>query len=264
MLIFRILKLLSQSLDHVSLALLVHLIAVLEELLEDFNFVCIPSNFVVPIKQNEVRAAHACGQSEVFHDFFIRELFEIRYSQFKVDRIILVELLNVCNFVILCKILEEILVVSSPHLDRQLPDYQFILPVYAGKSAMHYVVRAILLEFNPTGEPAEPRYHPMEVVVAISQSLPYVVRNLQGIVAGDARGPTGANAFSTVDKAHREDRGVVVWLNALTFLHLVGKDVIIILMEDEASESSEVSKYVTRRCCLFPTHHPISELTYGH
>jgi hypothetical protein len=235
----------------------------LEEFLEDFNFVCISSDFVVPIKQHEVRAAHARGQPEVFHDFFIREFFEIIDSQLKVNRIILVELLNVCDFVILCKLLEEILVVSSPHLDRQLLDYQFILPVYAGKSAMHNVVGAILLEFNPPGEPAEPWYHSMEVEVGISQSLPDVVRNLQGIVAGDARGPTGANAFSTVDKAHREDRGVVVWLDALSFLDLVGKDVIIILMEDEASESSKVSKYVTRRCRLFATHHPISELTDG-
>lgn len=105
MLIFRVLKLLTQSLDHISLALLVHLIPVLEEFLENFNFVCIPSDFVVPIKQHEVRAAHARGQSEIFHDFFIRELFEIIDSQLKVNRIILVELLNVCDFVILCKLL---------------------------------------------------------------------------------------------------------------------------------------------------------------
>ena len=180
------------------------------------------------------------------------------------DSIIFVELLNVCDFVIHSKLLEEVLVVSCPCLDRQLLDYQLIFSFYSGESAMYYVVRAILLEFNPSGKSSEPGYHPMKFVAAISKSLPNVVRNMQGIVAGDARGPTSADAFSTVNEAHREDRGVVVWLNALTLLHLVGKDVIIILMEDEASKSSEVSKYVTRRCCLFPTHHPISELTYGH
>jgi hypothetical protein len=73
----------------------------MKEFFEYFNFIGILSDFVVPVKQHEVRAAHASGQLEFLPDVLIRKLSEIRHSQYEVDRVVLVELLDVCNFFIL-------------------------------------------------------------------------------------------------------------------------------------------------------------------
>jgi hypothetical protein len=76
----------------------------MKEFFEYFNFIGVLSDFVVPVKQHEVRAAHAIGQLEFLPDVLIRKLSEIRHSQYEVDRVVLVELLDVCNFFILSEL----------------------------------------------------------------------------------------------------------------------------------------------------------------
>ena len=56
------------------------------------------------VKQDEVRAAHTRCQLEIFPDILISQLSEIRDTQFEVDRVILMKLLYVCDFVILSKV----------------------------------------------------------------------------------------------------------------------------------------------------------------
>ena len=103
-LIFQLFMILTELLNHESLALLVHVIPILEEFLKNINFVGVLSDFVVLVKQNEVRAANARGQLELFLDILIRQLSEIRDSQLEVNRVVLVELLYVCYFGILSKL----------------------------------------------------------------------------------------------------------------------------------------------------------------
>jgi hypothetical protein len=95
---------LTELLNNESLALLVHIIPILEEFLENVDFVGVLSDFVVLVQQNEVRAANARGQLELFSDILIRQLSVIRDSQLEVNRVVLVELLYVCNFFILSKL----------------------------------------------------------------------------------------------------------------------------------------------------------------
>lgn len=53
-LIFQLFMILTELLNHESLALLVHIIPILEEFLKNVNFVGVLSDFVVLVKQNEV------------------------------------------------------------------------------------------------------------------------------------------------------------------------------------------------------------------
>ena len=103
-LIFQLFMILTELLNNESLALLVHIIPILEEFLKNVDFVGVVSDFVVLVKQNEVRAANARGQLELFSDILIRQVSEIRDSQLEVNRVVLVELLYVCNFFILSKL----------------------------------------------------------------------------------------------------------------------------------------------------------------
>jgi hypothetical protein len=103
-LIFQLFMILTELLNNESLALLVHIIPILEEFLENVDFVGVLSDFVVLVQQNEVRAANARGQLELFSDILIRQLSEIRDSQLEVNRVVLVEVLYVCNFFILSKL----------------------------------------------------------------------------------------------------------------------------------------------------------------
>jgi hypothetical protein len=103
-LIFQLFMILTELLNNESLALLVHIIPILEEFLENVDFVGVLSDFVVLVQQNEVRAANARGQLELFSDILIRQLSVIRDSQLEVNRVVLVELLYVCNFFILSKL----------------------------------------------------------------------------------------------------------------------------------------------------------------
>jgi hypothetical protein len=102
-LIFQLIMILTELLNHESFAFLVHIIPILEEFLKNINFVGVLSDFEVLVKQNEVRAVNARGQLKLFPDFLIRQLSEIRDSQIEVNRVVLVELLYVRNFVILSK-----------------------------------------------------------------------------------------------------------------------------------------------------------------
>jgi hypothetical protein len=103
-LIFQLFMILTELLNNESLALLVHIIPILEEFLKNVDFVGVLSDFVVLVKQDEVRAANSRGQLELFSDILIRQLSEIRDSQLEVNRVVLVELLYVRNFVILSKL----------------------------------------------------------------------------------------------------------------------------------------------------------------
>jgi hypothetical protein len=101
MLVSELIQGLIQALYHVGLALFVHLISIIEEFLQNLDFVLVPADFVVTVEKNEVRTTHTGSEFEFFYNFGIGIFLEVWHSQLEMHCVIFVELSNISDFIVL-------------------------------------------------------------------------------------------------------------------------------------------------------------------
>jgi hypothetical protein len=70
------------------------------------------------------------------------------------------------------------------------------------------------------------------LILLSSHHLDEISCDVSWVETGNGGAPTGTNTFSTIDEGERDDREVVVWLDALAFFFQIVQKGIIILMEE--------------------------------
>mmetsp|Transcript_6300 Transcript_6300/g.15116 ORF Transcript_6300/g.15116 Transcript_6300/m.15116 type:complete len:229 (+) Transcript_6300:1091-1777(+) len=166
--------------------------------------------------------------------------------------------------VILNHLCQELFVVLSPALHRQLCDLDRI---GGGAFCNTYHLKATLVcSLSRNNAPFE-------------APVPWVQRSISGqlldvtaqqeddvpwIVVGHRCGPTSTDSFCTIHQGHRNYRDVPARLNALTFFHMKVQNGVIIWMEDESSNRFQPSVDVSGTSCVFASHQSGAKLPRRH
>jgi len=93
------------------------------------------------------------------------------------------ELSYISDFIFLCKLFEEILVIPRPHLNWELSYYQLIFAVYSLIVPGNNVIGTVLFEFDLASEAAEPRSHSFEFAIRVLKTPSNISRNIQWVIA---------------------------------------------------------------------------------
>mmetsp|Transcript_58836 Transcript_58836/g.168974 ORF Transcript_58836/g.168974 Transcript_58836/m.168974 type:complete len:955 (+) Transcript_58836:1131-3995(+) len=157
--------------------------------------------------------------------------------------------------------LEELAVVLRPPLDRQLGDCRLELARFLDDADA--LDLALLLALHDASlEALVPHVHLLQLLPF--QVVAQVVDDVPRVEVWHRSGPTCADAISTINQDHGDDRAIELRLDLSTVLVEVVQHLVIGFSENEASDRRQARVDVTRRGGILASLQAGSELALGH